>query len=190
MTSSDLQRFKLGFKYIEENVDVRRDLLQSYPRLKKTEPFSLKLNNFIDEMFSELWDKANFIFKDTDDFDPKDIEGTFKKHLDRFHKTREIHIWTGESSINIFGDIDTNLKFRAWHDYIHLTEGLGYDVISESIVGEIQKSQLPVSYAFEKELLHIEIIGQAQYHFMHGDFVDNQRDFTVQYLSNPIKALR
>ena len=171
-----------------ENQSNRNLVINNYNRFKTKTPFSPTLNNYIEEWFETY--KNVFVFTDTDDFDENDIEGTLEKHIQRFKDTGKIHVWTGESDGTIFGDATINHKFRAWHDYIHVTLGYGYDFIGESIVASIQASQLPSEWVFEKELVLCEVVGQAQYFMQHNEFLKDQRKFTVTYLQSPFEALR
>ena len=154
-------------------------------RLKTNVPFSQRLNDWINEWFEQH--KQYFVFVDTDDFNGDDIEGTFRSHQKRFHEEGVIHIWTGASDSTIFGSNEMNYKFRAWHDYFHITRGFGYDFAGESIVCQIQKEMIPDDWTYEKELIHCEIIGQAQFFVYNRYFIDNQRLFTIMYLNNGIE---
>lgn len=166
----------------------RRDyLIRNNYLLKKTVPFSSRLNEWIANWYDR--NKVFFRFTKHDDFDPEDIEGTFQRHKKRFEESGVISIWTGASEGTIFGDPTINHKFRAWHDYIHLTHNLGYDFIGESITANVQASQLPNDWLFERELVLCEVVGQAQYNMMTGEFVEDQRQFTVDYLQNPCKTV-
>ena len=189
--SDDLSRLKTGLQLLESQDDKQR-VLNAFFKFKHNTPFSRTLNNFIEEMVKniELCKYAKFVYTDVDDFDEDDLTGTFQRHLKRFEETGEIHVWTGASDLTIFGDPTINHKFRAWHDYIHIINNLGYDAIGESIVCDIQKEQLPNHMLFEKELLHIEVVGQIHYHALNNSFVEDQRQFTIDYLLNPLKALR
>lgn len=161
----------------------RLELLATYRRFKVTTPFSQRLNSFVEEWFEKH--KDIFIFVDEDDFDGEDIEGTFEKHKQRYKETGKIHIWTGASDCTIFGEAEINHKFRAWHDFIHIQQNKGYDFIGETFVCEIQKSMLPLDWHLERELIQIEIVGQALYFMESGTFLNNQRDFTYHYMINP-----
>jgi hypothetical protein len=156
-------------------------------RLKKDVPFSPRLNDWIEDWFKKH--SKVFKFVDTDDFQSNDIEGTFNKHLERYQTTGKIHIWTGSSDNTIFGKKRINWMFRAWHDYIHITLGYNYTSINESIVANIQVNQLPNEWLFEKELILCEVTGQVQYFELNNKFIDNQRYFTIDYLTDPHKAL-
>ncbi len=183
ITQTDLERLKNGLDTLE-NIDSKYRLF----KLREEAPFSRQLNNFISQWYAENWE--HFLFTDEDDFDENDIQGTFDRHVQRFKETGTIKIWTGASDGTIFGEPTINHYFRAWHDYIHITEGLGYDFVGESIVCEIQKSQLPSTWIFEKELIQSEIVGQAQYFMTNGEFLSNQRLFTEVYLNDPLRAIR
>ena len=183
ITQTDLERLKNGLDTLE-NIRTKYRLF----KLRDEAPFSQQLNNFISQWYAANWE--HFLFTDEDDFDETDIQGTFDRHVQRFKETGTIKIWTGASEGTIFGEPTINHYFRAWHDYIHITEGLGYDFVGESIVCEIQKSQLPNEWIFEKELIQSEIVGQAQYFMTNGDFLKDQRRFTHRYLLDPLLAIR
>ena len=186
INSKDINRLEKGLELLESK-EYRKHILNTFYKIKDNTPFSPRLNKFIENKFKEISHLIKFV--DKDDFDDNDTERTFIHHLDRYATHNEIHVWTGSSDKTIFGDPVINHKFRAWHDYIHLTKRLGYDSINESIVAKIQINQLPDSYLFEKELINIEVIGQVQYMKKKGLFVENQRKFTIDYLRDPIKAL-
>ena len=158
-----------------------------FPRLKTTVPFSTRFNEWIEQWFENH--KDLFVFVNEDDFDETDIQGTFDKHVQRFKETGKIHIWTGASDHTIFGEPTVNHKFRAWHDYIHITYGYGYDFVGESICSAIQQSMLPTNWHFERNLVHAEIVGQAQYFMVNGNFLNDQRLFTYLYLQQPQNTL-
>lgn len=187
MTPKDLKRLANGLELLESQ-EHRQHLIDNYKRFKTTTPFSQRLNDWINNWFEAY--KNYFIFTDEDDFDESDLTGTFQKHLKRFKETKKIHIWTGASDKTIFGEPTVNHKFRAWHDLIHLANGLGYDSIGESIVADLQIASLPQDWIFERELIHVEVVGQIHYFGMRNEFVEDQRQFTVDYLINPIEALR
>ena len=187
VTSTDLQRVTSGLKLLESQ-EQRQHLIDTFDRLKNSTPFSQRLNDFIERWYDRRSHVIKFV--ETDDFDENDIQGTFIHHLDRLATHNIIHVWTGASENTIFGDPTINHKFRAWHDYTHLLNKVGYDSVGESIVADIQKNELPSDWLFERELLHIEVVGQIHYHALHGDFVDDQRLFTARYLNNPLKALK
>ena len=151
-------------------------------------PFSNKLNLFITNWYEQHRDI--FIFTDVDSFDQNDIETTFNRMVDTFEKTGKIFIWTGFSENTIFGSAEINHMFRAWHDYTHIVHGLGFSIVDESIVSQIQCDQLPSDWTYQKSLVNCEIVGQAHYFYMNGEFLNDQRKFTIQYLESSIDALR
>lgn len=186
MNSQDLIKVAKKAEFAEQNIDKRANLLATFHMMKDKTPFSQRLNNWISLWFLERED--NFIFTDTDDFGDN-IKETLRKHIERYRDTGKIHIWTGESEGTIFGDAKINHYFRAWHDYTHITHELGYDFAGESIVGSIQASELPIEWVFERELINIEILGQNQYYNRHKEFLKDQRQFSIDYLNDPVKAV-
>lgn len=174
----------------QEEESVFREFIQNVlnGRMKDNIPFSTKLNNWIDKWY--LGKIGIFEFTDIDNFDPNDLKGTFLEHKDYFKQVGRIRIWKGASNNTIYGDPKVNLYFRAWHDYTHITNDLGYSPIEESIVAEIQKSQLPEDWIIERKLIDIEVTGQVQYHHLNGEFVKDQRQFTAIYYQDPMTALK
>lgn len=189
MNAAQLQQITDAMKATEKANEVRTNLsLALTGRLKTTVPISSRLNKFINDWFDKNW--STFLFTDEDDFDEDDIEGTLKRHREHYSKTGVIKIWTGCSEGTIFGEPTINHKFRAWHDYIHITQNLGYDFIGESVVSDIQQSQLPTDWYAEKQLIHCEVVGQAQYFMEQEEFLKDQRLFTGMYFVNPLGAIR
>ena len=151
----------------------------------KNNILSQKLNNFINAWFED--NKDTFIFTEIDEFDENDINGTLQKMIKTYKDTGKISIWTGFSENTIFGESTNNHKFRAWHDFHHVTKNLSFDEIGEAAVCECQKNDLPKSYIFERILLDIEINGQIEYLKERGNFVNNQIEFCKAYLNGGIK---
>ena len=147
-------------------------------RLKSSIPFSETLNKFINEFYETH--KDTFVIVDNDDFVSPEI--SFNIHLQRFRKTGKIHIWNGSSENSIYGNSETNIKFRAWHDYTHMTNELGYTFDDESIVAKIQAAFLPIES--DKKLLLADVIGQGEYFNNFGEFPIDQRRFVATYLTN------
>lgn len=167
----------------DEEVKTTLALLNN-PRIKaqvkNTIPFSRRLNEFLISFMQQHWDK--FVFTDTDDFDSDDIEGTLARHREIYLREGKIYIWTGASDFTIFGSAKMNHYFRAWHDYIHMVHNLGYDFVGETAVANIQMAQLPLDWAFERALVNSEIIGQWLYYAKYGEFINDQRAFTLDFI--------
>lgn len=175
------------FDFAKHNLHRREYLINQFSRLKSSIPFSPRLNLWIEKWFSDH--KSLFIFTDKDDFNGLNIQETLQLHIERFKSTNTILIWNGASSDNIYGSLAGNLMFRSWHDYIHITHRSGFSFAGESIVASIQCSMIPSEWSLEKELIMIEILGQNQYYSVHKEFLKNQRQFTIDYLKDPSKAI-
>lgn len=182
LTSTDL--FEAA-KALQAREDYNRKY--SLERLKETEPFSSRLNKWIEDWYNRNQDAIVFVSED--DFNPDDIEGTLKMHIERYEQTGKIHVWTGSSDKTIFGEAKVNHMFRAWHDYIHISQHIGYDIPGEVLVCEIQKAQLPDHWILEKELIQSEVVGQVLHFDRFNEFVKDQRRFTVKYIQDPSSAL-
>ncbi len=177
-----------NYHFTQNNLHRREFLIQNFERLKPTVPFSQRLNNWITDFYEN--NKSTFVFTNEDDFDPNNLDSNLIRFKERYEKTGKIHIWTGASENSIFGeDPLINSYFRCWHDYIHINHSLSFDFQSETILASIQCSMLPVDWMFERELIMVEILAQAQYHHIHGEFLKNQRKFTIEYLKSPLDAI-
>jgi len=156
-----------------------------------TTPLSQNLNNFINSWFESMPPLMfKFVDKNSNDF-VNDAKGTLKKMVEIWKNTGTIQICTAYSEETIFGDASINHKFRAWHDFYHITKELSFDEQGEKQVCEHQKNDLPKSYIFERILLDIEINGQIEYLKANGNFVNNQIEFCNVYLkSGLIEALK
>lgn len=101
-----------------------------------------------------------------------------------FYKTNGVYGITDLNCENtIFGNKDTNLAFRAWHDAIHIQHDLPFTLKGELEVYNIMQSQLHHNYYFEKLLLYADIVGQSLYYEKHNAFPDNQRNFVIDFLT-------
>lgn len=83
----------------------------------------------------------------------------------------------------IFGNVDTNLMFRAWHDDIHIKYNLDFTLEGEIAVYNIMQAELHNSYYFEKLLLYADIVGQTLYFNKYNKFPDNQREFVIDFIT-------
>lgn len=142
----------------------------NYIRLKRSVPFSKRLNEWIKERVKDV------SIIETEDQMPLD-------ELEAFYKTHGVLYINNQFCDNtIFGDPATNIMFRAWHDLIHIELGEGFDYMQEARVAFKQIAELPEDWREEKLLILSEIIGQAAHHEKYDKFVDDQRMFTVNLL--------
>jgi len=142
-------------------------------RLKPTAPFSQRLNDFINDRAEGL----RYI-------DGAFPELSFEEFKAEFKSSGVMPISNEHCENNIFGDIETNIAFRAWHDSIHLELNEGFEYFSEAIVAFKQMNELPLDWVFERNLIYCEVIGQAAYHRNTGNFVEDQREFTINFLES------
>jgi hypothetical protein len=92
-------------------------------------------------------------------------------------------IWNGASDSTIFQDPKINYKFRALHDLLHLQTRIGFSPSEEIELGRIQANQFEGSDLM-RELVYCEVALQAEYYQKHGKFVENQIEFTINYLTS------
>lgn len=109
---------------------------------------------------------------------PKDIAPGTEKDLFAF-KGSELIVWTGASDNTIFGDCRVNWAFRALHDALHIKTGFDFTPDAEIELGRIQASQYSGIIA---DLVYCEVSGQAKYYKKNGIFVQDQVEFTKDFL--------
>ena len=91
-------------------------------------------------------------------------------------------IWSGASHGTIYQDERVNWAFRALHDDLHLKTGLSFSVDAEIELGRIQASKYTSSLM--QDLVFCEVAGQALYFQKTGIFIQDQVQFTVDFLKN------
>jgi hypothetical protein len=171
---------------IVDNYLLSKEKMKNASKLHTIEPFSQRLNIFVETWFEE--NKAMFTMTEHDEFDDSDYKTAFANMKNRFDETGKIQV-VKTNFPTIFGDSEVYDKFRAWHDYLHVMCNCGFDVGSESIVASVQSSKLPEEWLFEKELIIAQIAGTNQYYKIHKDYVKDHREFISMYITDPEKAI-
>jgi len=161
-----------------KNINTKLGLIQRY---KVSIPFSITLNRFIEDQFNKLPFETQFV-----DFEPyKDFNDMVKQ----FESTHILKISTLHCEKTIFGDPLINQKFRAFHDFIHITENLDFEFESELLVNYAQ-TKIGLKYGLNRwdlQLLNIETAGQIAYFRINGFFPEDQRAFAVTELLNSFR---
>jgi hypothetical protein len=104
---------------------------------------------------------------------------------------QQLVVYSGGSDKTIYGDKLINYAFRAWHDYCHWKAQVPLTLDGEVAAFELQCRQLYNTFGFNgqtlrwRNILHAEIVGQAEYFERYKRFPDNQRRFVKLYLANP-----
>ena len=149
-------------------------------RYKKDEPFSTTLNNWVNYEYFKLVSNGFLI-----EYTTKEYSYRYLRRL--FNSKSVILISNKNCDNNIFGNIETNLKFRAIHDYVHYVYNYDFSLEGETNTFYKQLEQLnlyPNVTDFERDLLKTEIISQTLYFINKGYFPSNQRMFTINKLIN------
>lgn len=100
-------------------------------------------------------------------------------------------VYNGGCESTIYPDAETNHAFRAWHDYTHCANGYGFTREHEIKVGLIHMQQarragLPQS---DLDMLIADTIGQIEYYYAHGCYVDNQSAFVAAVLRDGLRTV-
>lgn len=113
----------------------------------------------------------------------KDLKETFKDN--------SLIVFNGSNENTIFSP-ETNIKFRAWHDLGHLRYNLSFKFKDEIKLGNLQaiEAMLWVNERYDDEklarncrdIIHADIVGQIEYYMKHGKYVENQKEYVMNYL--------
>jgi hypothetical protein len=90
-------------------------------------------------------------------------------------------VWSGQSDNTIYQDSSVNYAFRALHDDLHLKTRLGFSVDHEIELGRIQANMF--SSNLLQDLVYCEVALQAEHFRQTGQFIQNQLEFTINYLT-------
>lgn len=83
----------------------------------------------------------------------------------------------------VFGNVDTNVAMRFWHDIHHVERGCDFSPLEEIELAlwhldVLSQCGLPPS-SLAWQLLHADLIGQTYCSTLLGSFPDNQRQFVL-----------
>lgn len=145
-------------------------------------PFSQRLNKFVLDWFDQ--NKELFETFPESQFNFGNITETFEAFTKHFQETGKVPMWYDDNYDNIFANREVNAKFRAWHDYIHVSNGFDFTLCGEIKSFNEQRKALPEAWELERMLMEAEIVGQAMHYTMHPDKpIESQRNFTIEYLT-------
>lgn len=140
-----------------------------------------EFNQFIIDMYQRLMPNG---FDTTPD---KSKVRSFLAVKQWYAETNRVMVWSGESDNTIYGNPAINHCFRAWHDYVHITNDLDFSYQGELAVMEIQKIHARVHYKGKElqtilDLIEYEIKGQLDYYNEYKTFVPNQMEYHQQWM--------
>jgi hypothetical protein len=107
----------------------------------------------------------------------------------RVARTGRMLVWAGGSDATIFGCVDTNHHFRAWHDWCHLTGGHEFTLEGERATLEMQAEHLIRVYGRGHadirrwlRIIYAEVVAQAEHYEDRGEFIADQAEFTKRHM--------
>lgn len=121
-----------------------------------------------------------------------DNTGSFEHCKEMYKRYGLLEIDESNSGQTIYSSSEYNIKFRAWHDYVHITNNFPFTYEGEEATKRIQQAH--VNFFGRKFglnagqqwaaclLLDIEITDQLEYYIKHGTHVEDQYEFTVNRL--------
>ena len=151
-------------------------------RLKQSEPFSKRLNDWLNGWEKYMNISGTYIVATSDG----SICDTYDKIQTYYKETGNLLIWSGCCDRSIYGNKLANIQARAWHDWHHLQNGLGFNSADEIRVGELQIADLPADWYLERLLISADVKGQILHHLKYGEFPADQRAFVIDYIENGI----
>lgn len=77
-------------------------------------------------------------------------------------------VFSGGCETSIYGSPEANHAFRAMHDYMHIQEGMEFDLYGEIRTALVQERVLGVLSAEEQLTFRIDSIGQSLLSFLDG----------------------
>lgn len=86
-------------------------------------------------------------------------------------------VFNGGCEDTIYGTPEANYAFRYMHDTVHVLMGLEFDVADETAAARAQLRMLGPLTKEEIRTFLIDSAGQALYHVMTGEFVEDQATF-------------
>lgn len=110
-------------------------------------------------------------------------------------KTGRMLVYSGHSDKTVFGCEDTNIAFRAWHDWTHWRYQFPFTSQGEADTCAQQIRDLRRVYGDTQQtdrwaaVLTAEIIGQGEFMLRHGSHPNDQIGFVRAYLANPLSAV-
>lgn len=112
---------------------------------------------------------------------------TFKELMQEWHTcctagllsgTRvPLRVYSGCSDTSIYGSPEANYAFRYMHDVVHVQLRLEFDVADEIAVATAQRCMLGNLTPEEERVFFIDTIGQALWHTITGEFLEDQGVF-------------
>ena len=91
----------------------------------------------------------------------------------------ELVVWNGLSENTIWNSAELNCLFRAFHDQGHIETRLNFSIDQEIELGRIQASRFDGLFS---DLIYLEISGQAIEYKKTGEFIENQKQWTIDQL--------
>lgn len=149
-----------------------------------------------EQLFTEFERAVNAMASELlpEGFDSSDsAPETFEALQAHYDATGRILVWNGASDKTIFATPESNLAFRAWHDFTHLKHTQDFTLTGEAKTCDCQIAAMSETIGrwawILAPILQAEIVGQALYEAKHGKFPVNQKAFCIAYLQDKEAAL-
>tara|TARA_R100000664_G_C2750196_1_gene137507 strand:- start:635 stop:1279 length:645 start_codon:yes stop_codon:yes gene_type:complete len=128
-----------------------------------------KLGPFVENMFKKIQSRVEVEFVDEDPYEDDD------DMRQQVSESGVLKIWKGGTDHPIF-DPETNLKFRAVHDYMAHIQPIGHRGTGFDMKGEIQayNAHLKTIPPSSAGALFTEVIGQASFFINNGYFPEQK----------------
>ena len=100
-------------------------------------------------------------------------------------------VFNGGCEHTIYDSAETNYAFRAWHDSLHLANNYSFSREDEIKVGLIhmQQARRAGLSKRDQDTLIADTIGQIEYYYKFGRYVENQAKFVSDVLNLGLKSV-
>jgi len=107
------------------------------------------------------------------------------EELNRAYWTdQKLSVDTRYTENNLFNDSETQIKFRAWHEWVHFNYQLPFTLEGEVEAAFRHVSELPEDWALERHIVFTEVIGHVTHYCKFGRFVDNRKEFAAELFAD------
>lgn len=111
---------------------------------------------------------------------PNTYHDLMEEYFSAAGERRPMRVYSGGCDNTVFGSPEANYAFRYMHDVIHAVNRLEFDICGEIQATMLQLECLGRIPPEESRVFLIDVAGQALYHTMVGEFVEDQAGFCRQ----------
>lgn len=119
------------------------------------------------------------------DIAPDSYEAVCAEYRDCILHCRAFRVWSGASDKTIYTMPEGNYAFRFLHDIAHAAHKLDFSLAGELAAGAYQIADVTQAFGYdslERQLIVLDTKGQIEYFHAHGEFPEDQLQWTLSQL--------